>query len=274
MVPHADALGDLLFIHQRPVQPGTLPVGQRQPQQFQRRLCRIPFGIGRPSDIQPRQRHFVPQLQFHPPGQPGIKPPDAPHRRPRRQLPKIPVHQLQRPLPVNIPGNAQTGVRRGVVTLKEIFDVLQTGRVQILLRPYSHPVVRMRQGKQRLLDIPLGHPVGAVFVALPPLVFHHIPLNVKPLLVQSLQQKPHPVRLQPQSQLQIVRRHILPIVRPVRIGRAVQVRPHLLQRLKVAAVMVLRPLEHHVLKEMCEPRPPRLLILGTHMVPDIHRRQR
>ena len=80
----------------------------------------------------------------------------------------------------------------------------------------------MRQRKQRLLNVPLRHPVGAVLVRLPPLVLDHIPLGVKPLLIQRIQQKAHPVGLQPQRQLQIVGRHILPVVGAVAAGGAVQ----------------------------------------------------
>ena len=274
IVPHADALRDLLFIDQRPIQAGTLPLGQHRPQHFQRRLLRIPLRFGRPGQIDPGQGNLVPHLQFHPPGQRRIKPPDPRRRRPRRQIPEIAVRQLQRPPLIHIPGNGQTGIRRRIEPLKKILDVIQTRRVQILLRPDGHPVVGMRQGKQGFLDMPLGHPVGAVLVALPPLVFHHFPLNVKPLLIQRRQQKAHPVGFQPQGQLQIVGRHILPIVGAVGIGRAVQVRPHPLQRLEIALVMVLGALEHHVLEQMGKAGAPRLLILGTHMVPDIHRRQR
>ena len=267
-------LRDLPLINQRPVHPAALPVRQDGPQNVPRVIRPGKIGRRQPHRIGTRQRYPVRHLQLHPPRQRRIRPPHAPHRRPRRQLRKVPMRQLQSRPRVNIPRNRQAGVGRRIVPPEKILHIIQAGRVQILLRTDGHPVVRMRPRKQRLLNVPLRHPVGPVLVALPPLVLHHIPLRVKTLLVQRIQQKPHPVRLQPQRQLQVVGRHILPVVRAVARGRPVQRGPDFLQRLKMTALVVPRPPEHNMLKKMGKPGAPRLLVFGTDVIPDIHRRHR
>ena len=71
--------------------------------------------------------------------------------------------------------------------MKELLYVVQAGGVQVFLGADGHPVVGVGQGIERLLQMPVGHPVGPVFVGLAALVFDHVPLDVKPLLVQGVQ---------------------------------------------------------------------------------------
>ena len=132
----------------------------------------------------------------------------------------------------------------------------------------------MGQGKDGFLDVGLGHPVGAVFVALPPLVLHHVALDFKRILVQGVQQEAHPVRLQPQGQFQVVGWNVFPVVGAVGVGGAVEVGAHLLQRFKVAAVVVAGTLEHHVLEQVGKAGAAGHLVLGTNVVPHVDRRQR
>ena len=58
-------------------------------------------------------------------------------------------------------------------------------------------MVGMRHGEQCFLNLPGSHPVRPVFVGLPALVFHNVPLDIKPLLVHRVQEKAHAVGLQP-----------------------------------------------------------------------------
>ena len=134
-------------------------------------------------------------------------------------------------------------------------------------------MVGVGQGVKGLLQVPVGHAVRPVFVGLAAFVLDHVTLHVKPLLVESVQQKPHPVGFQPQGQFQVVGRHVFPVVGAVRSGGAVEVGARLLERFEVAPVMVFRALEHHVFEEVGEPGPAHLFVLGAHVVPDVHRHQ-
>ena len=60
-------------------------------------------------------------------------------------------------------------------------------------------MVGMGHRIEGFLDVPGGHAVGAVLVALTSFVFDHVPLDVEPLLVQGIQEKPHSVGFQPQG---------------------------------------------------------------------------
>ena len=119
-----------------------------------------------------------------------------------------------------------------------------------------------------------AHAVGAVLVALPTLVLHHVPLDVEPLLVQGVQQEAHPVGLQPEGKLQVVGGDVFPVVGAVRSGGTVQVCAGLLEGVEVAVVVVTGALEHHVFEEVGEAGAAYFLILGADMVPDVDRHQR
>jgi hypothetical protein len=94
-------------------------------------------------------------------------------------------------------------------------------------------------------------------------------------LAQRVEQGAHPVRLEPQRELELVRRHGLEVVRPVEPCRAVH-RPA--GRLDQGDVLglgdVARALEHHVLEQVGEPRLARLLVLGADVVPEVDRGDR
>ena len=51
--------------------------------------------------------------------------------------------------------------------------------------------------------------------------------------------------------------------------RTVEIGAHLLERVEVAAIVVLGPLEHDVLEEMREAGAPGLFVLGADVVPDV-----
>ena len=129
----------------------------------------------------------------------------------------------------------------------------------------------MGQREKGLLNVPLGHAVGPIFVALPAFVFHYVTLGVKPFLVQGVQQEAHAVGLQPQHQLQVVGWHILPVVGAVSGGGTVEGRADFLQRLEVAGLVMTGAAEHDVLKEVGEAGASNLLVLGAHVVPDVDR---
>ena len=119
-----------------------------------------------------------------------------------------------------------------------------------------------------------GQPVRPVLVVLAALVQDDLALVVELGFGQRRQQVAHPVRFHPQRQLEGVARHDFPVVRPIGVGRSVQRRARLLQRLKVSVVVVLRALEHQVFEEVGETGPARLLVLRPDVVPDVDRDDR
>ena len=115
------------------------------------------------------------------------------------------------------------------------------GRVEVLLRSDDRPAIGMRRREQGRLQKQVRRAVRPVLVALAPLVLHHVPLNVEPLLVERVQQEAHPVRLQPQRHLQVVGRHGLPVVGLVGARGPVDGAPDLLKGLEVERLWFFDP---------------------------------
>ena len=274
VVPHRGALGYLLVVDQAPVQTGTESVGQYALQNVHGGVVLVHVGGGGPSHVQPGQRHLVPHFQFHPAAKGRVAASLSRQWRPRGQVAEVAVNQLQGVFPLEVASHGQTAVGGGVVTPEKVLYVVQGGGIQVFLGANSHPVVRVGQGEEGFLNLPEGHAVGPVFVALPPFVLDHVPLDVEPLLVDGVQQEAHPVRFQPQRQLEVVGRNILPVVGAVGGGGPVQVGADLLQWFEMAAVMVLGPLEHDVLEKVGKAGAANLFVLGAHVVPHVDRHQR
>ena len=106
-------------------------------------------------------------------------------------------------------------------------------------------------------------------VALALFVLHDAALVIQLLLRHRAEQMPHAVALQEQCALQSAGRHRLEIVCPVEPCRPVEIRrSHLLQRLEIIARRILRPVEHQMFEEMCEPGLALRLMLRADAVPD------
>ena len=264
------ALGDLLLIDQGLVQSGGQTVGHDGLIDLHGRIVDISLRRRWPGNIGSGQGHLVPHLQFDAALQPGVVTALAGHRLTGRQVTEVLVDQLQRFAHVDVPGDGQAGVGRGIKPLKEVFDIVQIGGVQIFLGSDGHPVIRMGQRIEGFLNMPRGHSIRSVLVGLAALVLDHVALDVKTFLVQSIQQETHAIGFQPKSQVQVVGGDVFPVIGAVWGGGAVEVGASFLQRLEVAAVVVFRPFEHHMFEQVSEPGPPHLFVLGTHVVPDIY----
>ncbi len=76
--------------------------------------------------------------------------------------------------------------------------------------------------EQPVVELLVGQPVGRVVVVLPPLVADDGLLGGQALLVEPVEQEPHPVALQPQGQLELVGRDVGDdVVRVVEAGAGV-----------------------------------------------------
>ena len=166
------------------------------------------------------------------------------------QWPKILVHQLARLLRIEVPNNRQARVVRGVIELEKIPHVLQLRGLNIEVRTDDFAVVRMLFRKELMEQPFFHHAVGSVLHALPALIADHVLLIRKIGLVQFVRQITHAVGLQPQRELQLIRRQRFEIVGAVKIGRAVDIRrPRRFQVVEMRTPRhVPRSFEHHVLE--------------------------
>src|SRR5712691_11327820 len=143
------------------------------------------------------------------------------------------------------------GVVGPVPRSKEVTDVVERRRAQVIHRSDRRPVIRVVGIVSELQQTLERRAVRNVVVALPPLLLDHLSLNVEFLLGQRREKKTHAIRFQPESEGQVVRWERLEIVGAVEERRAVQ---HAAHRLHVAEVLVvadvLRSGEEHVLEQM------------------------
>src|SRR4051812_35246523 len=83
------------------------------------------------------------------------------------------------------------------------------------------------------------------------LVLNNAALKIESLLVDCPKQMPHSIGLEPESVVQSRSRHVLEVVCPIGIGRAVQVgRSDWLQSLNIPALVVFAPSKHQVLEQV------------------------
>ena len=117
----------------------------------------------------------------------------------------------------------------------------------------------------------VGDSVGLV-LALALLVLDHAALFVQLGLVHRAQHVPHAIGFHPQGHVQRRPRHVLEVVGAVFVGRAVEIgRADALHGLEVVVVEVLRTVEHQVLEQVGEASLAGLLVLRSHVVPDVDR---
>ena len=161
-----------------------------------------------------------------------------------------------------------------VVAAEERLHLVELHGVQIGDLADGGPVVRVVGREQRREHRHRRQPVGAVLVVLTPFVQHDITLIRELRLRQRRQQVAHAIGFHPQRELERVGRHDFPVVGAVGVGRSVQCRARGLQRRKVAAVVVLRALEHQVLEQVREPGVAQALVLGPDVIPEVDRDDR
>src|SRR5262249_25813456 len=112
--------------------------------------------------------------------------------------------------------------------------------------------------------------VGIVLDPAPPLFRHHLTLGLDLLGIEE--EIAHPVRLQPQDEVDAVGRDVHVVRGDVVGGERVVLAAVLLHGLGQLALAVRRrALEHHVLEEVGKPGGAGSLVAGTHAVPRLHR---
>ena len=153
-------------------------------------------------------------------------------------------------------------------------DLVEADGVEIRDLTNGRPVVGMIGRKERRQHGHRRETIRAILVILPALVQHHVALVGKLRFRQRRKQVPHSIGFHPQRELQRIGWNDFPVIGPIGVGRSVQRRASALERLKVSAVVMLRSLEHQVLEEVREPCMARAFVLGSDVVPEIHRHDR
>jgi hypothetical protein len=184
------------------------------------------------------------------------------------------LHQIHGVPRINIAGERQRCIRGVIVGAEEIAHLIEGHRAEVLRRSDRQPVIGMVGRKEGRRQCDTGKAIRPVLVILPPLVQHDVALVLELFARQRRQQIPHAIRLHPEGELQRPRRHDLPVVGPIGIGGPVQQSTRLLQRLEISFVVVLGAFEHQMLEQMRESGASRLFVLGTDVIPDIHRHHR
>ena len=113
--------------------------------------------------------------------------------------------------------------------------------------------IGMTGWKQPFVKIVIDPPVRLI-ITLALFVLYNTDLVVEFLLGNGAQQMSHPVRLQPQDQVQRWCGHRLEIVGSIQRGRTIQAgRTHLLHGLKPFTVIIFAAVEHQMFKQVSKP---------------------
>jgi hypothetical protein len=137
-------------------------------------------------------------------------------------------------------------------------------------------MVRMGVRERRAPHERGHHAVGLVLEALAELVLDDLPLAIELVLRQAVDRERHAVALQPERQLELVRRHRLLEGGPVVLRVGVEVAPSFFHELCHVPALghVTRAQEHQMLEEVRQPGARRRVVLRAHVVPEVDRHRR
>ena len=173
---------------------------------------------------------------------------------------------------VEVADNDERRVVRGVVGIEKGLDVRNLRRIEIGHRPDDGVGVReaARAVERPRQAIGERSRIGLIVDAQAALFFHRLPLVIEVVFRDG--ERAHAVGLEPQRQVQPVRRDRLEVIGAILGGAAVVGAPRALHQLPVLRFLhVRRPFEHHVLEEVREARAAGALVARAHLVPHIDR---
>ena len=179
------------------------------------------------------------------------------------------LRQLESLVHVHVSKNQQHGVRRSVVGLEKLLDVIERGGVEIV----KVAVKIMRIGPVTVSDgrkiEPGKSAVGLIEDVDTDFFLYDIALVAQILIVHL--ESAHAVGLQPQDAFECVRRHRFVVVRDVVVRRAVQHAAGGINELDVDHFAgVCRALKHHVFEQVRKSASPARFDSKTDVVVDPH----
>ncbi len=194
--PQAHVGGQLLLLHQAPMQPGGLTGSQHGGRQIKHRQVRVPPFGHIPHCIQPPLGHAILQAHATRLGQRRKVLGGARHRRPRRdaaeRLPRLGDRRVR----VHIPRDHQYRIGRAVVGLEPRLHVLHLGLIQIFHGADGGPGIWVTGGigvlRNQLPHLAVGRAFTLAFF-----IFHHRALLIELALIDGAQQVTHAVGLHP-----------------------------------------------------------------------------
>ena len=268
--------GGLRVARQHAIQARALPLAEDRLQQLERRHVGVVVG-GDAVDVHDGRQvgvaveHVLALLA-------GVERLLALHRRRRLAAPDAAEVLLDEPLRLGrleVAGDDERGVVRRVVEVEELLHVRRLPGVQVVHRADDRVRVgeaaRRVEGAVRLLEDDLH--VRRVVDAQPALLLHGLALVVEVRVGDG--ERAHAVGLEPEREVEPVRRHRLVVVGAVLGGAPVEAPAGPLeQRHVVALPHVLRALEHHVLEEVREAAASFDLTARADVIPDVDRHER
>ncbi len=190
--------------------------------------------------------------------------------RPRGQPTEIFCDELLGRRGLEVAGHDHRDVRRHVVGREELFDVVDAGGGEVLVRADDRVVVGMARGIHVLRQQQLAPAVRAVLVALAALVLDDVPLQIDFFFGHAVGQRGQPIGIQPQEGLEQVRRTLFVIVGAVGARRRIVLPAGGLHDLVELAVRyAFGPHEHEVLEQVSEAALAGDLLFGADVHPGV-----
>ena len=192
-----------------------------------------------------------------------------------RDRPEVLLDERARLRGIEVAGDGEHGVVGRVPRREELGHVVERRGVEVLHRADERVVEGMVRRVAERGELLPPRAVGLVVHRPAALVLHHVALRVELLLRHRGEEAPHAVGLEPERELELVRRQRLEVVRAVEPGRAVERPAGALHELEVLVRRdVGRALEEHVLEQVSEPGATGTLVGRADVVPEIHRDDR
>ncbi len=181
-----------------------------------------------------------------------------------RNVAKVLLDLAQGRLGIEVANQSYDCVVGCVVSAEEGCDILDRGCVQVLHRANDRVLVREVIVRQ-LANALESTAIGLIIDTKAALFLHRLPLVFQVLF--SDHKRPHPVRLEEQTQIDLVLRHDLEVQRSLRVRGSVHRAAIVKNKEKVLpSTDFLGALEHHVLEEVGEACAAGSLVLGAHAV--------
>ena len=264
-----DIGGNPLIEHQAAIQPGGFAVGEHVGGEIEIGVILTEHRDAVPRQIETRQLDSIFPQQPGLAGQHRFIGSDRCHPGTGGQIAEVVAGQRVGLFGVDVAGQRQRGIGGMVIGAEEPPHFIGFGGIEVGNLTDRGPVIRMIGRIQRRQHHHRRQTVGTVFIVLPPLVEHDIALIRELGIGEGGQQEPHAIGFHPQRQFEGVRRHDLPVIGAVGIGRPVQRRAGALERLEISVIVVLGTFEHQMLEEVREPGAARLFVLGPDVIPDV-----